>query len=60
MRPDSTSTVRQQVAEFAATYPTPNVLRAVELAESGRITWEQVYNLFKSSLGAALVEVAPR
>ena len=50
--------VRQQVLEFAATYPTPNVREAVRYAESGVITWEQVYNLFRRSLGAALVEVS--
>jgi hypothetical protein len=52
------NTIRQQVLEFAAAYPTPNVRRAVELAEAGRITWEQVYNLFKTAMGAALTEVA--
>ena len=51
-------TTRQQVLEFAATYPTANVRLAVQHAEAGRITWEQVYNLFKNSLGAALVEVS--
>lgn len=50
--------VRQQVLEFAASYPTPNVRLAVQYAESGRITWEQVYNLFKRSLGDAMAEVA--
>ena len=53
-----TNAIRQQVLEFAATYPTPNVRRAVELAEAGTITWQQVYDLFKRSLGAAFEAVA--
>lgn len=52
------SDLRQQVIEFAATYPTPNVRRAVQYAESGRLTWEQVADLFKRSLGMAILEVA--
>jgi hypothetical protein len=50
--------IRQQVAEFAEKYPTPNVRRAVNLAQAGTITWEAVYDLFRTSLGTALVEVA--
>jgi len=46
--------IRTQVVEFAATYPTPNVRRAVELAQAGTITWEQVYNLFQRSLVQAM------
>jgi hypothetical protein len=52
------SDLRSQVVEFAATFPTPNVRLAVEYAEAGRITWEQVADLFKRSLGMALLEVA--
>lgn len=52
------SDIRTQVIEFAATYPTPNVRLAVQYAESGRITWEQVADLFKRSLGMAILEVA--
>lgn len=47
--------LKQQVAEFAATYPTPNVRRAVEAAEAGLITWQQVYDLFKRAAIAATV-----
>lgn len=50
--------IRQQVLEFAATYPTPNVRAAVRYAEAGAITWQQVYDLFHRALGSALVEVA--
>lgn len=46
--------VREDCILFAATYPSPNVRRAVELAESGRITWEQVEGLFKKALVAGL------
>lgn len=52
------SDIRTQVIEFAATYPTPNVRLAVQYAEAGRITWEQVADLFERSLGMALLEVA--
>ena len=52
------SDLRAQVIEFAATYPTPNVRLAVQYAEAGRITWEQVADLFKRSLGMALIEVS--
>ncbi len=50
--------IRQQVVEFAAAYPTPNVRLAVQYAECGRLTWEQVADLFKRSLGMAILEVA--
>lgn len=49
-----TAAVRQQCLEFAASYPTPNVRLAVQYAESGRITWEQVYRLFGHAMGQAL------
>ena len=50
--------VRQQVLEFAATYPTPNVRLAVQYAECGRLTWEQIAGLFKVALVSAVAEVA--
>jgi hypothetical protein len=53
----TTTDIRTQVLEFAASYPTPNVRLAVEYAQAGRITWEQAADLFKRSLGAAIVEV---
>jgi len=52
------SDLRAQVVEFAATYPTANVRLAVQYAESGRLSWEQVADLFKRSLGTAILEVA--
>src|SRR3569623_1416130 len=48
------SDLRAQVVEFAATYPTANVRLAVQYAESGRLSWEQVADLFKRSLGTAI------
>ncbi len=54
----SQTEIRQQVAEFAATYPTPNVRHALRLAQAGTITWQQVYDLFKKALAAGLAEVA--
>jgi hypothetical protein len=49
-----TTSVEREAREFAAEFPTPNVLRAVALAESGRLTWEQIHGLFRKSLGVAL------
>lgn len=37
-----TNVIRQQVLEFAAAYPTPNVRLAVQYAQAGTLTWEQV------------------
>lgn len=58
MTTTTASDIRTQVIEFAATYPTPNVRLAVQYAEAGTITWEQVADLFKRSLGMAILEVA--
>jgi len=44
--------------QFAASWPTPNVLRGVALAESGRITWVQLAAVLAKSYGAAQAEVA--
>lgn len=51
-------TIREEVALFAATYPTPNVRAAVAHAEAGTITWEQAHDLFKRALVTAVVEVS--
>lgn len=40
--------------KFAQEFPTPNVLRAIEYAESGLLTWDQIATLFIQ----ATVEVA--
>lgn len=42
---------------FARQYPTPNVARAIELAESGRIAWVDVAAVFARSLAAGLEAV---
>lgn len=47
-----------QVREFAAEFNTPNVRRALALCENGTLAWEQVYDLFKSSLATGLKAVA--
>lgn len=51
------ASVREDCVLFAASYPSPNVRRAVELAEAGTVSWEQVYALFHAALSKALVEV---
>ena len=52
-----TAQVETDVRAFAQQYPTANVLRAVALCESGRLTWTQVYDLFRKSLAAGLAAV---
>lgn len=42
---------------FAAEFPTPNVLEAVRLCETGRLRWTQVQELFRRSLAAGLASV---
>lgn len=46
-----------EVREFVREFPTPNALLAVEHAEAGRLTWEQVHGLFEQALRAGLKEV---
>ena len=51
-----TSTIHAvDVRMFAATYPTPNTLRALALCESGRLAWDDVAALFARSLRDAMV-----
>lgn len=52
------STLETEVREFAREFPTPNVLRAVALCESGRLDWAQVAELFRTSLAKGLEAVA--
>lgn len=54
----TTLEAREECILFVATYSTPNTRRAVELAQSGRLTWEQVRDLFRKSLIAGLVATA--
>lgn len=35
--------------EFASEFPTSNVLRAVALAECGRLSWFDIYGLFRGA-----------
>jgi hypothetical protein len=50
----TTAVLETEVREFAAQFPTPNVLRGVALCEEGRITWAQLHDLCKVSLAKAL------
>lgn len=47
-----------QVRDFATAFPTPNVLRGVELATAGRISWFQLYDLCKGAIVKARQEVS--
>lgn len=58
MTTTTTTSIREQVLEFAASHPTPNVRLAVQYAEAGRITWQQVYDLFHKAMTAGLAEVS--
>lgn len=46
------------VRAFAAEFATPNVKRALALCEDGTLRWEQVAEIFRSSLAKGLREVA--
>jgi hypothetical protein len=50
----TTTSVEAEVREFAAQFPTPNVLRAIALCESGRLTWAQVHPICVEALTKAL------
>jgi len=52
------SATETQVREFAREFPTPNVRRAIALAEAGTLTWNQVYGIFADSLATGLAEVS--
>ena len=58
MTSTATLTAREECILFVATYSTPNTRRAVELAQAGRITWEQVRDLVAKSLLAGLEATA--
>lgn len=47
-------TAESDVRAFAAQFPTANVKAALAYCESGRLTWEQVADLFARSLAAGL------
>jgi hypothetical protein len=49
----SNATPEAEAREFAAAFPTPNVRKAIELAEAGQVTWTQIRDLFARSLEAA-------
>ncbi len=42
---------------FAAQYPTHNVRQAIRSAESGLITWENLYRVFQRAMATAMNEV---
>lgn len=52
------TTTEQDVRDFAAQFPTPNVQRAIALCEAGTLTWAQVAEIFRSSLAEGLGEVS--
>lgn len=57
MATPTTSAAEQVCREFAARYPTPAVLAAIDHAAAGRLDWTQVEHLFRNALAAGLAEV---
>jgi hypothetical protein len=56
----STATIvsyEADVRDFAASFPTPNVLRGVALAEAGTITWAQLHEVCRGALAQGLATV---
>lgn len=50
--------VQAQVREFAGQFPTPNVRRAVGLAESGQLRWADVYAVCRDAIVTARQQVS--
>jgi hypothetical protein len=50
------ASTQSEVRSFAREFPTPNVLRAVELCEAGTLNWADVAALFGRSLTQGLAE----
>lgn len=44
--------------EFAREFNTPNVRQAISLAEAGTLRWEEIEEIFRSSLATGLREVS--
>jgi hypothetical protein len=51
------TSTEQEVRDFAAQFPTPNVLHALALCEAGTLRWAQVAEIFRSSLAQGLEAV---
>lgn len=49
-----------EARDFAAHYPTANVLEGIRHAEAGRVGWGPLRDLFARSLGEALTEAGAR
>ena len=43
--------------DFASQFNTPNVRRAIELAEAGTLRWSDIEEIFRSSLAQVLEAV---
>jgi hypothetical protein len=53
----ATPSYEQDVRDFAAQFPTPNVKRAIALCEAGTLGWAQVAAIFATSLREGLEAV---
>lgn len=54
----TTTEAEAQCREFAASFPTANVQQAISLAETGRLPWHAIYDVFKVAIVKAQQEVA--
>lgn len=52
------STFETEAREMAREFPTPNVRRAIALAEAGTLTWEQIHEVLRQALAAGVAAVA--
>lgn len=52
-----TATPQEFCAAFVTEFPTPQVIRGYRLAIEGRITWQQLYELYGQTLADALAAV---
>lgn len=50
--------IEADVRAFAAEFPTPNVLRAIRFAETGQVSWTDLYDIARDALAKANAEVS--
>jgi hypothetical protein len=56
--PTVATSLEQDVRDFSAQFPTPNVKLMIQLCETGQISWAQAYEIARDSLSEGLGEVA--
>lgn len=56
LSPDAEGRFQAVCEAFAIEFPTDTVARAMAHARAGRLTWEQVHNLFYRALQSAMAD----